>query len=108
MFLIDIFLMKKNLCYISLHVLVNWIPFTNASGVQQKPAYQKSKIQSPFTRPMVHRAAPISVSFALGHTSANAVKTTAGGWSTVSSTGLTFPLHSHMSRARREGSEYHF
>ena len=35
--------------------------------------------QSPFPRPMVHRAAPISVSIALGHASANAVKATAGG-----------------------------
>ena len=44
----------------------------------------------------------------LGHTSANAVKATAGGWSTGSSTCSTFPLHSLMSSARREGSEYHF
>ena len=57
---------------------------------------------------MAHRAAPISVSIALGHSSANAVKATAGGWSTGSSASLTFPLHSHMSSARREGSEYHF
>ena len=34
---------------------------------------------------MAHRAAPISVSVALGHTSANAVRATAGGWSTGSS-----------------------
>ena len=58
--------------------------------------------------PMAHRAAPISVSVALGHTSANAVKATAGGWSTGSSACLTFPLHSLMSSTRREGSEYHF
>ena len=57
---------------------------------------------------MAHRAAPISVSIALGHASANAVRATAGGWSAGSSAGLTFPLHSHMSNARREGSEYHF
>ena len=57
---------------------------------------------------MAHRAAPISVSIPLGHASANAVKATAGGWSTGSSASLTFPLHSHMSIARREGSEYHF
>ena len=44
---------------------------------------------------------------ALGHTSANAVKATAEGWSTGSSACLTFPLHSLMSSARREGSEYH-
>ena len=49
-----------------------------------------------------------SVSIALGHASANAVKATARGWSTSSSAGLTFPLHSHMSSARREGIEYHF
>ena len=58
--------------------------------------------------PMAHRAAPISVSIALGHASANAVKATAGGCSTGSSASLTFPLLSHMSSARREGSEYHF
>ena len=57
---------------------------------------------------MAHRAAPISVSIALGHATANAVKATAGGWSTGSSASLTFPLHSHLSSARREGSEYHF
>ena len=34
---------------------------------------------------MAHRAAPISVSIALGHTSTNAVRATAGGWSTGSS-----------------------
>ena len=68
----------------------------------------KVKCQSPFLRPMTHRAAPISISIALGHESANAVKATAGGWSTGSSASLTFPLHSHVSSARREGSEYHF
>ena len=58
---------------------------------------------------MVHRAVPISVSIALGHASANAVKATVGGgWSTGSSTSLPFPLHPHMSSARQEGSEYHF
>ena len=50
--------------------------------------------------PMAHRAAPISVSVALGHASANAVGATAGGWSTGSSTSLTFPPHSHMSSTR--------
>ena len=57
---------------------------------------------------MAHRAAPISVSIALGHASANAVTATARGWSTGSFASLTFPLHSHMSSGRREGSEYHF
>ena len=66
------------------------------------------KSQSPFPCPMGHRAAPISVSIALGHVSAGAVKATAGGWSTGSSTCLTFPLHSHMSSARYEGSECYF
>ena len=61
-----------------------------------------------FPRHMAHRAAPMSVSIALGHESVNAVKATAGGWSAGSSASLTFPLHSHMSSARREGSEYHF
>ena len=52
------------------------------------------------------RLSPFPV--ALGHMSANAVKATAGGWSTGSSACLTFPLHSLMSSARREGSEYPF
>ena len=41
-------------------------------------SYSKSKSKS-FPAPMAHRAAPISVSVALGHTSANAVKATVGG-----------------------------
>ena len=57
---------------------------------------------------MAHKAAPFSVSIALGQASANAVKATAGGWSTGSSASLTFPLYPHMSSARGEGSEYHF
>ena len=57
---------------------------------------------------MAHSAALISVAIALGHTSANAVKATVGGWSTGSSASLTFPLHSQMSSTRQEGSEYHF
>ena len=57
---------------------------------------------------MAHRAAPFSASMALGHASANAVIATAEGWSTGSSANFTFPLHSHMSSARREGSEYYF
>ena len=39
----------------------------------------KVKSQSRFPHPMAHRAVPISVSIALGHASANAVKATAGG-----------------------------
>ena len=57
--------------------------------------------QSPFPYPMVHRAAPISVSIVQRHVSANAVKATARGWSTGSSASLTFPLHSR-SRAPDE------
>ena len=57
---------------------------------------------------MAHRAAPISVSIALGHASVNTVKATAGDWPTGSSASLTFPLRPHMSSARREDSEYHF
>ena len=57
---------------------------------------------------MVHRVAPIPISIALGHTSANAVKATEGGWPTSSSECLTFPLHSDVSSARWEDSEYHF
>ena len=40
---------------------------------------------------MAHRAVPISVSITLGHASANAVKATAGGWTTGSSASLTVP-----------------
>jgi len=57
---------------------------------------------------MAHRVAHTSVPIALGHAPANAVKAAAGGWSTGSSASLTFPLHSHTSSARGEGSEYHF
>ena len=67
-----------------------------------------TKKSKSFPAPMAHRAAPISVSVALGHTSANAVRATVGGWSTGSSACLTSPLLSHLSSARREGSEYHF
>ena len=76
---------------------------------QEKTETQVCKVKSKsFPRPMAHRVAPISVSIALGHASAKAVKATVGGWSTGSSASLTFPLHYHMSSARREGSEYHF
>jgi len=62
----------------------------------------KSKRQSPFPSPMAHRAAPISVSIILGNASANAVKATAGGWSTGSSGSLTFPLpFSYIERETR-------
>ena len=64
------------------------------------PYKYKSKKSKSFPAPMAHKAAPISVSIALGHASANALQATAGGWSTGSSVGLTFPLYSHMSRAR--------
>ena len=68
---------------------------------------QVKKSLSFFPRPMAYGAAPMSVSIALGHASANAVKVITWGWSTGSSASLTFPLHSHMSSARQEGSEYH-
>ena len=68
---------------------------------------QRKKSKS-LPHPMAHRAAPISVPIALGHASANAVRATAGGWSTGSSACLTSPLLSHFSSARKEGSEYHF
>ena len=54
---------------------------------------QKVKIKV-LPAPLAHRAAPIPVSVARGHTSANAVKATAGGWSTGNCVCLTFPLHS--------------
>ena len=66
----------------------------------------KSKVKV-LPAPMAHREVPISVSVALCHASANAVKATAVGWSTGSSACITFPLHSFTSSARREGSEYH-
>ena len=69
---------------------------------------QCRKKSKSFLAPKAHRAAPFSVSVALGHTSANAVKATARGWSTGSSVCLIFPLQSLMSSPRREGSEYHF
>ena len=51
---------------------------------------------------MAHRAAPVSVSIALGHASANAVKAAAGGWSTGSSACLNFPTpFSFIERQRR-------
>ena len=60
---------------------------------KQTAVQAKVNSKSPFPRPMALRVAPISVSIALGHVSANAVKATAGGWSTGSSASLTFPLH---------------
>ena len=74
----------------------------NANKLQNLLLSKKVKVLS-----RAQRAAPISVSIALGHASANAVKATAGGWSTGSSASSTFPLHSDMSSARRERSEYH-
>ena len=53
---------------------------------------------------MAHRAAPTYVSVALGHTSASAVKATAGGCSTGSSACLTFPL---LGRAPDEKAVMH-
>ena len=50
---------------------------------------------------MAHRAAPISVSIALDHASANAVRASAGGWSTGSSACLT----SHFSLIFRAPDE---
>ena len=64
------------------------------------------KSQSLFPHPMANRAAHISVSIALGVCECS--ESYSGGWSTGSSASLTFPLHSHISSARREGSEYHF
>ena len=52
---------------------------------------------------MAHRVAPISVSVALGHMSANAVKATIGGWSTGNSACLTFPLLGAYLKVSRPG-----
>ena len=75
-------------------------------GVKERPftryltslgGRESSQVKSKsFPRLMAHRAAPISVSVALGHASANAVRATAGGWSTGSSACLTSPLLSHF------------
>ena len=54
------------------------IYFAMQSMVVEFLFYVKKGSKS-FPAPMVHRAAPISVSIALGHASANAVKATAGG-----------------------------
>ena len=51
---------------------------------------------------MAHRAVPISLSVALGHTSANAVKATAGGWSTGSSACFNFSHSILLCRAPDE------
>ena len=83
------------------------IDFVSCSKFAIYSTLKVKKSQSPFPRPVAHRAAPISVSIALGHASANAVKATARGWSTGSSASLTFPLHSHMLSTRQEGSAYH-
>ena len=45
---------------------------------------------------MAHRMAPISVSIAIGHTSADAVKATARGCSTGKYACSTFTLYSYM------------
>ena len=81
----------------------------NYLGLDKNPNVNKlSKKVKVLPTPMAHRETPISVSVALGHTSVNGVKATAGGWSTFSSACLIFPLHSLMLSARQEGSEYHF
>ena len=58
---------------------------------QLGPTKRKSKVKVLFV-PMALRAVPISVSVAVGHTSANAVKATAGGRTTGSSACLSFPV----------------
>ena len=58
--------------------------------------------------PMAHRAAPISVSSSPRPRICECSESYSGGWSTGSFACLTFPLHSLMPSARREGSEYHF
>ena len=63
--------------------------------------------QSPFPRPMAHRAAPTSVSIALGHASTNTVKATAGAGPLLAPV-VSLSHSTLMSSARREGSEYHF
>ena len=65
------------------------------------------KKSNSFPRPwrIGRRLSPFQV--ALGLSSVNAVKATAGGWGTGSSTCLAFPLHSHTWSTRREGSGYH-
>ena len=60
-----------------------------------------------FPTQMAHRLALLSVSIALSHTSADAVKeATVGNWSTGSHTCSTFPLYSFISSTRRDSSGY--
>ena len=84
---------------------ISQITSHNHRNIATDPSKSKFKL---LLAPVAHWAAPISISVALGQASANAVKATTGGWPTGSSACLTFPLHSHMSSARREGSKYHF
>ena len=58
------------------------LKFIHSQSIALHMVKKKSKS---FPRQWRHRAAPISVSIALGHASADAVKATAGGWSTGSS-----------------------
>ena len=53
-------------------------PITYCQVPNKRRGLLIEKSQSPFPRPMAHKAVPISVSLALGHASANAVKATAG------------------------------
>ena len=71
-------------CVFPLHMLLRTIPSCELSlcMLQCDNYNMQYSSQSPFPRPMAHRAAPISVYIALGQASANAVKATAGGWST--------------------------
>jgi len=93
-----------------------WVASSYLTGPQHNPLVEQQltlhfilctsiKKVNVLPAPMAHRAPPISVSVALGHASVNAVKATVGGWSTGSSACLISPLLSHLSSARREGSE---
>ena len=70
------------------------------------PNMLKSKIVKVPPTPMAHRVALLSVPLALGHMSANAVKATAGGWSTDGPVCLTSPLHSTVFGMTRPGLEF--
>ena len=65
----------------------------------------KSKKAKALPMPMVHRAAPISVSVALGHTSVNAVKATGGDDTLVAP--YVQLAHSILLYRARKGSDWY-
>ena len=100
-------LLKRHPCEHSSSITSTYpfIPYSLASDALRIDLCQKNSNSFPRQWRMGRRLSPFQV--AIGHSSVNAVKATARGWSTGSSTCLTFSLHSHTSSTRREGSGYH-